>query len=104
MKNKYRKSIKDITNKQIDNFSKSLSEKAKRIKEENGTNPTPFYKAGVCMPRIINFINKMQEHYGKNLDYIDWEEIACEIMIKYYEQQESAGIKKTKNGEQKCIK
>jgi len=88
LKNKYRKSIKDITNKQIDDFSNKLSEKAKRIKKNNGINPMPLYKNGVCMPRIINFINKTQKHYGDSLDYIDWEEIACEIIAKYYEQQE----------------
>ena len=89
MKNKHKKSIKDITDKQINDFTNNLKEKAKRIKNENGMNPTPFYKAGICMPRIISFINKMQEHYGDSLGYIDWEEIACEIMAKYYEQQEN---------------
>lgn len=89
MKNKHKKLIKDITNKQIDDFSNNLKEKAKRIKNENGINPTPLYKNGICMPMIINFIDKMQKRYGDSLDYIDWEEIACEIMVKYYEQQEN---------------
>ena len=89
MRNRKEKSIKDISDKRIDSFSSNINKKAKSIKKNDGVNTEKKYKNGVCMPMITSFIDKMHNHYGKNMDYIDWEEVVCEIMVKYYEQQEN---------------
>jgi len=81
---KKQKSIKDISDKQIDNFLENIKEKAKKNKKDNNINPDILYKNNKGMMETIIFIGKMQKRY-KN---IDWEEIACQIITKYYEQED----------------
>jgi len=82
---KKQKSIKDISDKHIDDFSENLKKKAKKIKETNKKNIKIAYRDTPSMDKIIILIGKMQDRYKLE---IDWEEVACEIIAKYYEQQE----------------
>ena len=82
LKIKNKKSIEDIQSKQIDDFSKIIKDKAKRMKDGDTSS---YVKSGAHMSQITAMVDKTQRLFGK---YIDWEEIACEVMIRYYEQKE----------------
>ena len=88
------KTIDEITNKQIDAFSKKFQKKAKDMKnkEKNRDDTGVEDRQPEGLSLIKTMMEKEQMLERRRPRYTtDWEEIAIEAMIKYYEQQEELG-------------
>ena len=84
-----KKTIQDISNKEIDNFSTKIKNKAKQIKKEDRIIDGRGNKnISVLLSLMERESIRSQKDPRNN---VDWEEIAIEAMIKYYEQQEELG-------------
>ena len=86
---KKQKNLENITNKQIDNFSNKLKNKAKEFKKDKKIIDGGGNR---MVSQILSLMNREQRMSRKDpRNRVDWEEIAIEAMIKYYEQQEELG-------------